>query len=246
MKVVGGTRLARGKVTLAIELSLIVALCLSASHFHQTRFSLHELRQAGPFTRVLVWAPSHDTRRSYPMLLFLHGSQPASISDPNWFAEIRHYRPFDECILVVPAVRSAEEWSQPPTIEALDRLLNRVSQEYPVDTHRTYLAGFSSGASQGFRIAAALAIRFAGYTAMAANMPRSMNQQELGRLANLPILLVCMEYDAAVPCARQLEQMKRLRAAGVSRVEGEEIHGIGHECPFEKVAPVLARWMALN
>lgn len=206
-------------------------------------FSLQELRETGPFLRVVVWAPRPGSKGSYEAVLFLHGSQPATIPDPNWFAEIRHYPPFDQKILIVPAVSSAEAWSRPETIDSLRRLLDRVSAGYPVNTRRVFLAGFSSGGFQGFLVASAMAERFAGFASMAATVPRQVAQSQLRNLHGLPVLLVCMELDTAIPCSRQAESVRKLRDAAVTNVAAEQIAGIGHECPFGRVAPVLARWI---
>lgn len=206
-------------------------------------FSLQELPNAGPFLRVVLWAPPAGSPGSYDTILFIHGSQPPTIPDPAWFAEIRHYPPFNKKILIVPAVARAEEWSQPATLAALDRLLDRVSADYPVNRRQIFLAGFSSGGSQGFLVASSMAEKLAGFASMAASVSRAATRAQLAKLRDLPILLVCMQFDTAVPCSRQGDSVKRLRESGVSIVATEQIAGIGHECPFDRVAPVLARWI---
>lgn len=236
------TRLLGAALVLA---SLLATCCISpvrGAH-PPAGFSLQELRDAGPFLRVVVWAPRPGSKGNYDTILFLHGNQPPTIPDPNWFAEIRHYPPFDQKILIVPALAHAEEWSQPATIQALDRLLNRIVDDYPTNRKRIFLAGFSSGGFQGFLVASLMQDRFAGFASLAANVPRATTATQLSRLRGLPILLVCMELDTAVVCARQSDNVKRLHDAGVLKVDAEQIAGIGHECHFNRVAPVLARWM---
>lgn len=229
------------QIVIAVCAGLLAAApCKSAP----SGFSLQELSVGAPFVRVLIWAPPKGSRGAYDALLLLHGSQPPSIPNPNWFAELRHSPPFDQKILIVPAVEQASPWSQTPVAEALSRLLDQVKREYPVNPGRIFVAGFSSGASQGFQIAAELHDRIAGFAALAGVVPRSMPKAGIGLLRGLSLMLVCMEFDVAVPCSRTQQSAALLIRAGVDRVITKEIPGIGHECPFDRVGPVLARWMA--
>lgn len=55
-----------------------------------------------------------------------------------------------------------------------DAMLDKLSSEYPVDTTRIYVAGFSDGGFMAFRLGCEMSRRFAAVASISAEMPKAM------------------------------------------------------------------------
>lgn len=206
-------------------LAAVAALPLTA---RAARYTLRRPMPLSPLTAVVTWTP----RKTGDLVLALHGHQSAD-ADPTWFAWLRTQPDFANTALLVPAVADPMSWSSPEVLAALTAHIGALNPT------RTFLLGFSSGASQGFHVAAALADRLSGFAALAGSLPHDLDPKAL---ADVPVLLGCMSEDTGVPCEALDTSAATLTDAGVS-VTRHTFEGIGHECPLDRVAPVLANWM---
>lgn len=209
-------------------------------------FSLRIDTDVAPFKRIVYWAPPADPSRPVDLLVLLHGMQDANLADPNWWAWLRTRSPFQQTVLIVPAIHPGSRWGSPDAIAAIGQQLDAFSKRYKTSRERTWLVGFSAGAQTGFKVAAALASRIGGFAAVAGLPLGVQSEGELKSLAKLKILMVCMENDAPRFCDNQpvkatLERGGKRTAA--TRVETTTIPGIGHDCNLDLLAPVLSSWM---
>lgn len=79
-----------------------------------------------------------------------------------------------------------------------DAMLDKLSSEYPVDTARIYVAGFSDGGFMAFRLGCEMSRRFAAVASISAEMPKGMKDF---CSPNPPISLLMMNgtVDPVVP-----------------------------------------------
>lgn len=229
-----------GSMVVAL-LALVVLVSATASGGAQASPILNGLRslmEVAPFSTAVVWDPSGAPTDT---LLLLHGKQAPSTADPTWMAWLRTHSPFDRYRLIVPAFGTSE-WNQPESISRLRLLLGQNDSRDSVKS-RSWLVGFSAGASRGFGVAAALGENLAGFAAFAGAAPPSLSPQQLKALKPVPILLVCMGQDQVVPCDKVKSSADMLRKAGLTRVTFQTIPTLGHECELGTIAPLLDGWM---
>ena len=205
--------------------SAALALCPTA---HAGRYALRRPEAAAPLTALVTWAP----KRPGDLVIALHGHQSAD-AEPTWFAWLRTQPSFAGKALLVPAIGDPAAWASPGALAAITAQLDALAPT------RTFLIGFSSGATFGFQVAAALADRLSGFAPIAGPMPHGV---DAAKLAGVPVLMACMELDTGVPCGALDEGAATLAAAGVA-VERHTFKGVGHECPLDVVAPALSTWM---
>lgn len=221
---------------------LFTALAPLALEAFPARFRL-QTEASPPFERLTVWAPPAGLAAT-GMFTLLHGNQGASPPDPTWLAWLRAQPPFDRWVLVVPSVDPNTRWNDPAVIASLSAVVERQTREHQIPPERSYLFGFSAGASRGYAVMAALPDRFAGFVAFAGFPGKTtLSSAQLRTLAGERLLLLCGANDQAVPCSGADAARARLVAAGARDVERVELPGVGHECPLPIVAPVLARWV---
>lgn len=206
-----------------------------------TGWSLQAPPASPPLAEVRLWAPS-GTETPRDLVVLLHGSQPAG-ADPTWMAWLRVRPPFRERLLLVPSIPEARDWDAPATLDALRALVTAAASPWSIPRERTFLVGFSTGASEGFAVAAALRDQVGAYAAFAGLPPADLGPADLGRLSGTRILLACMEYDEAVPCNAGPTHRDRLRIGGVRSVDLAMVKGRGHDGDLDALAPVLAKWM---
>jgi len=192
------------------------------------RYVLRRPRPSPPLTALATWAP----KRPGDLVIALHGHQAAD-ADPTWFSWLHAQPDFARRSLLVPAVDDPATWASPEVLAAITGHLDALAPE------RTFLIGFSSGATYGFQVAAALSERLSGFAAMAGPLAHGV---DVSRLKGVPVLMACMSEDTGVPCGAMDEGAAALTAAGVS-VERHTFEGVGHECPLAVVSPVLSAWM---
>jgi len=101
----------------------------------------------------------------FPVLFRLHGSGDEAEDFDGWANDSSAFGDF---LLVTPQIPSTERqgWSEPGALEMLDRLYRQIVAQYPVDTDRIYLSGFSAGGGGSFVFAQTWPHRFAGFYAI--------------------------------------------------------------------------------
>jgi predicted peptidase len=98
----------------------------------------------------LLWVPDgYDPARTYPLLIFLHGSG-GNGEDIQAYADVtRRPAPLEDqadafpYLVLMPQSPTGIDWTD--ELAVLDDLLDHVVNTYPVDTSRIYLTGYSMG-----------------------------------------------------------------------------------------------------
>lgn len=149
------------------------------------------------------------SRKSWPLVLFLHGSgesgsdlNKVKVHGPPKLVDANGPFPF---ILVSPQ-SPGRGWNP----EVLDALLDSVIKKYRVDKDRVYLTGLSMGGYGAWALAAAYPGKFAALAPICGGG----NPADAGKLARLPIWVFHGARDSTVPPRRSEEMVEALQAAG--------------------------------
>jgi predicted peptidase len=164
--------------------------------------------------RYLIYVPEqyNDSRRRWPLVLFLHGAGERGDDlevvkkngPPKLIAEGRQF----PCIIVSPQC-PLDAWgpAQVPTLEAL---LDDVESRYSIDKHRVYLTGLSMGGFGTWALAFDQPDRFA---ALAPVCGRG-NPTKAALVAHVPTWVFHGAKDTTVPPSASQEMVDALKAAG--------------------------------
>jgi predicted peptidase len=151
------------------------------------------------------------SRKSWPVVLFLHGSgesgndlNKVKVHGPPKLVESNGPFPF---ILVSPQ-SPGRGWNP----DVLNGLLDTVIKQYHGDKDRVYLTGLSMGGYGTWALAAAHPEKFAAIAPICGGG----NPSDASKLAKLPIWVFHGGKDTTVPLRRSEEMVEALKAAGGS------------------------------
>ena len=149
-----------------------------------------------------------QSRKSWPLVLFLHGSgesgndlNKVKVHGPPKLVDENGPFPF---ILVSPQ-SPGRGWNP----DVLNALLDSVMKKYRVDKDRVYLTGLSMGGYGTWALAAAHPEKFAALAPICGGG----DPAEAGKLARLPIWVFHGAKDTTVPPKRSEEMVAALKAA---------------------------------
>ncbi|MDB6128093.1 MAG: esterase, depolymerase family [Verrucomicrobia bacterium] len=153
-----------------------------------------------------------DSRRRWPLVIFLHGqgargTRLADVRKEGLAAKIEHARSFP--FIVVSPQCPADEWWNLPAIEAF---IDETIRKYRVDPDRVYLTGLSMGGFGVWALAQRDPDRYAAIIPVAG----SGEPHWAPRLAHLPTWAAHGAHDDAVPVASEQKLIDAIRAAGGS------------------------------
>lgn len=97
----------------------------------------------------------------------------------------------------------------------VDRLIDEVVRDHPIDRRRIVLLGYSQGGYLAGAHALAHPDRFAGLVAIATRIKAELFSLEQLARVRFPVLAIHGENDPATPIERQRESIESLRGAGV-------------------------------
>jgi predicted esterase len=154
--------------------------------------------------------PPKNGSAKLPLLLFLHGSgergddldQVRTHGPPKLAAAGKKF-PF---ILVAPQCPAGEWWSA----QQLNRLLDEVIAQYPVDRDRIYLTGLSMGGYGVWELAAEYPQRFAAIIPICG----AGSPHDADRLKKIPAWIFHGQQDPVVPFQRSVEMEQALKTCG--------------------------------
>ena len=192
----------------------------------------------------------YDPKDEYPLLVFLHGSGSTETDmlgfpylSPGGMIEIG---PFGRG----PSNAFATPEAQTDIAEAIDDAI----ANYPIDTSRIILTGFSMGGYGAYRTFyetpgkfAAVAVFSGGPTLGRAFAPDSdppsfLDEEALEPFSGIPVFIFHGEKDLNVSFDRTLEVVEKLKAAG-ARVEFHSDPQRGHEGPPDGIIREYHRWL---
>lgn len=198
-----------------------------------------------PIPFRLLRPPRIEPRKTYPVVLFLHGAGERGTDNeqqlaylPTWLAEPAMQKKYP-CYLVAPQCRPDHRWvevawddaastPQPPkmtddlgaAVAALDEVLTMEA----ADPGRVYLTGLSMGGFGAWDLAARMPERFAALLPICGGG----DEATAPRLARLPIWCFHGADDTVVVPERSRRMIAAVKAAGGSP-RYTEFAGVGHD-----------------
>jgi poly(3-hydroxybutyrate) depolymerase len=201
----------------AVVLWLLTLPAGAADHQHEATFRTTITREVE--LRQLVYLPpgyDADTTRSWPLILFLHGSgergneldRVTTNGLPKELAAGREV----PAVVLSPQCPADARWEGDLMVMALDALLDDALARYRVDPERVYLTGLSMGGHGTWALAAAHPERFAAAVPVCGAGDPGLAY----RLRRLPIWAFHGAMDPIVPVAGTQDM-----AAALQRFHGE-------------------------
>jgi len=180
-----------------------------------------------------------DAKKSYPVLLFLHGmggcgsNNKKNLTDagvPKIFADDTLRRKYP-AVVVVPQCPRGSFWAgsirgrKQPTMEALViGMIETVCKEFNADKNRLYITGLSLGGFGTFGIVSARCDLFAAAAPVCGGWPGAKGVKDM---AAVPFWIFHGGADKVVPARFSREMARALKAAG-GTVKHTEYPGVGH------------------
>lgn len=200
-------------------------------------------RDAGllPYLLYLPASYREETERSWPLVVFLHGSRGRG-TDPEKLAKYPVPRlaeagelqmPF---VVLAPQCPTDREWT---AIEAVEPLIDLLSRSYRIDSTRVSLIGQSTGAMGVWRLAARDRGRYAAIAPMFGEGDPGLAAQ----LADLPVWIYHGERDNVVPIEASEAMVGALRAAGSTAVRYTRDPDGYHRPPDDEFYAELFDWL---
>ena len=162
----------------------------------------------------LLYLPKEydNSKSSFPLVLFLHGKGERGDSldlvkrhGPPMLVEKGKDFPF---ILVSPQCPDGLRWTM--QIDELIELLNKIINDYKVDTNRIYLTGLSRGGFGTWALAAAYPERFAAIVPICGGG----NPVDACKIKNVPVWAFHGAKDNVVPLQKSQEMIDGLKKCG--------------------------------
>lgn len=180
-----------------------------------------------------VYIPSsYDIDRPWPIVLALHGVGGSGYGQVmTWLKSSAHN---EEFIFVAPTYGSGLWWNEEPERLVLS-VLDKVKQDYHVDTNRVYLTGFSSGGHGVWYFALRYPSIFAAISPIAAECPLPYL---LENLEHVPVYIIHGSRDTVIPVEAARDASSRLEKLNY-KVVYKEFSELKHQFPVNAIAKVL-------
>ncbi len=196
-----------------------------------------------------------DPGKSYPLLVFLHGS---GVTDERAALTSEPFLDNERFIQLFPYARGASHYygtaeSQTDIREAVEA----ACASYPIDTERVILAGFSMGGYGVYRtylqqpeLFSALAV-FSGTPKVAlpirlaldGDFPSMLDEDNLQHFTEVPLFIHHGKHDRSLTPAATQELVTALEAAGACCVE-LHVEDTGHDSPTDpEILAAFHRWL---
>jgi len=193
----------------------------------------------------LLWLPSDykkEKDKSYPLLIFLHGSGERGDSidlvkkhGPPSFVE---NRPDFQFITVSPQCPVGSWWNT----EDLQSMLNQIKLKYRIDTNKIYLTGLSMGGFGTWAWASSYPHQFAAIAPVCGGG----DVQFADELKDTPVWAFHGESDPVVPVKRTVEMVEAVNAGG-GAARMTIYPGVGHDSWVNAYKDEeLYKWMLQN
>jgi pimeloyl-ACP methyl ester carboxylesterase len=210
------------------------------------------------FQVYLPEAFRRDDKRQWPVILFLHGRGERG-SEGLWQTQIglpqavRDHPERWPFVVVMPQCPQANYWTDSEMLSMALAALDRETQEFHLDTERTYLTGLSMGGYGAWELARLHPRRWAAVAIMAAGVFWSYEPERWQQASTLPAeyaravgrlpLWLFHGSDDIMVIPRQSEMIFEALKASGGRVRLWIYQGVGHDCWTHAYnEPDLPRW----
>ena len=197
------------------------------------------------FQVYLPEAFRRDDKKQWPVILFLHGRGERG-SEGMWQTQVglpqavRDHPERWPFVIVMPQCPQANYWNDPEMLSMALAALDRETQEFHLDTERTYLTGLSMGGYGAWELArlhprrwAAVAIAAGGifwsYEPERWQQASTLPAEYARAVGRLPLWLFHGSEDIMV-IPRQSEMMFEALKASGGRVRLWVYQGVRHDC----------------
>lgn len=178
---------------------------------------------------------SYVTDRPWPVVLALHGVGSSGYGQVmTWLKSSAHN---DEFIFIAPTYGSGLWWDEEAERFVLS-VLDKVKQDYHIDTNRIYLTGFSSGGHGVWYFALRYPSLFAAINPIAAECPLP---SLLVNLEHVPVYIIHGTRDAVIPVEAARDASSRLEKLNY-KVVYKELPDLKHQFPVNEIDNVLDRF----
>lgn len=189
----------------------------------------------------LILPEDYDARKTYPMLVFLHGAgERGNDNELQFFHCVQYLHDnMPDCIIVAPQCPVNNQWVDTPwvngaySIEAVPEsneliavmeLLRSLEEEFSVDSDRIYAAGISMGGFGTWD----LMMRHNDYFAAGIPVCGGGDPSQGEALKDTPLFVFHGDADTAVPISGSTQTVDAIKAAGGTQVEYTVYEGAGH------------------
>lgn len=238
----------RNRVSLK-GLILCIALCTfliqAASAQRTAKYPGYEQKYFKGMRYGLFKPANYDATKSYPLIVYLHGSRDTVSRDNSWYHDdIQSKTP---CFIlspksVEPNLGWGDTWhdSHPEDMAKTLELVDVLVDGYAIDTNRLYLYGISMG---GFGVFSVLA-KEPGKFAAAYAICGGSSTHVAGKLMQTPLWIFHGEADDIVPVHLSRDVYKEMVKLGGKMVKYTEYPGVKHNS-WENVAKekTLQQWL---
>ena len=224
-------------------LRILVLLLCAVSANAQARFFNRTVTSNGVVYHYVVSVPADwSAGRSWPMVLFLHGSNErgddgVAQSKVGLARAVREHPERFPAIVVMPQCRPENDWTSPAMEAQILAALDASSREFHGDPQRTYLTGFSMGGYGTWALAAKYPMRFAAIVVVCGGIqwptPQTITDEEpfvavARKVAGIPVWVFHGDADRNVFVSESREMVKLLRGLHAD-VRYSEYAGMAHE-----------------
>jgi predicted peptidase len=171
----------------------------------------------------------YDEKKSYPLVVYLHGSRDTVSRELNWYQEsIQNANP---AFVLTPKCENPDQgwgntWEAGHSVATAKtlKLVDSLAKKYNIDTNRLYLYGISMGGFGVFSILAKEKGKFAAAYAICGGSKVSAASQ----LTETPLWIFHGEADDIVPVSLSRDVYKEIVRLGGKYVRYTEYPGVKH------------------
>jgi predicted peptidase len=197
-------------------------------------------------TRYGLFTPANlDTKKQYPLIVYLHGSTDTVSRDLSWYSkEIQSQTP---TFVLTPKCEEpnlgwGDTWRDgyTPAMSETLALLDSLIAHYPIDTTRLYIYGISMGGFGVFSVLKNEPNKFAAAYAVCGGS----NPHAAAQLLSTPLWIFHGDQDDIVPVNLSRDVYKEILRLGGKKVKYTEYAGVKHNS-WENVAKekALPGWL---
>ena len=198
------------------------------------------------FQPYMVYLPeNYDKTKKYPLMIFLHGSA----SDETTIQRSKQLIP-KNYIAVAPFGREKSGgFTNEHAQDDITEVITAVCEDYPIDTTKILLTGFSMGGYGVYRTFfetpnryKALAVFSGNPRWRAKNAPDFTDEKHLNSFNKVPIFIFHGEKDMNIPISTTKEVAAKLKKVG-AQVEFQIDPDKGHEMMADSTVEIYMKWV---
>jgi predicted peptidase len=200
-----------------------------------TRPGIHEALLPATGQRYSISIPpSFQIHRATPLILALHYAGHGSpYYGKPMITELVGPALEELGALIAAPDCTATDWVQPESESDILKLLDAIHANYPIDSQRTLITGYSMGGLGVWHYAARYPERFRAAVVMAGIPPENALEIDW----RIPLYVIHSHQDELMPIQPILNVLPRLQAKGVS-IEFLPLNGITHFETYRFVQPL--------